>query len=116
MNQWVSQHFSGDDRVLSNEDVRGYLRILNGWTAGRSYRFIEKKYLFERNSSSTAFVSVAAANAVREDKVPDIHIKGRNVRVRIGGEHCKNLLYLSDFRLAEEIDSLYVAVFSTSSA
>lgn len=106
MNQWTSEHFKGEDRLLIPGEAQKSLRILNGWTADSAYRFIEKEYVFERNGSSTAFVSVAAANTVREDKEPDIHIKGHNVHVKIGNEYG---LYLSDFRLAEEIDSLYTA-------
>ena len=87
---------------LSESDIVGELRALDGWA--REGHWIRKEFRFENFAAAVSFVNRVAEAAEAMDHHPDIDIRYDKVRL-LTSTHSEGGLTALDFELARRIDA-----------
>ena len=93
----------GGTPALKEEQIREYLKKLNGWTQEKGQ--ISKTFDFKNYEETVAFVNAVAWIARREDHHPDISFGYKKCRV-VYSTHAVNGLSENDFICAAKVDAL----------
>ncbi len=96
-------------KCLQGEELKSYMKLVNGdWILDKEHH-IEKQYAFRNFRQALAFVNAIGRIAEEEGHHPDLHLSWGQVKVflwthKIGGL-CEN-----DFIMAAKIDAIYVSL------
>ncbi|KFN44479.1 4a-hydroxytetrahydrobiopterin dehydratase [Arenimonas oryziterrae] len=104
----ASRHCSplrGQDHLLPEDKIRGYLNALPDWERIEDGQAISKTYRFGDYYRTMAFVNALAFVAHREDHHPDLSVHYDRVVVRFS-THDVGGLSLNDFICAAKVEQL----------
>lgn len=94
----------GLEDKLSEDKIRDYLKLLNGWKLVNTHH-ITKKFNFKNFREALSFTNKVGKLAEKEGHHPDILLKWGAVEVFLF-THALNGLSINDFILAAKIDKI----------